>query len=140
MSFASKVAALSKVYKDRLAFVCDEVTRSLANEFIQRTPIDTGFMVSNWDVGVGFKPTVVYGTYDRNRFINGAEMIAVTRVASLVKDTLGKIVWVANSVHYAQYIENHHSRENAPEGIIRITVRGYGEHVAAAVLKSRFGR
>ena len=128
-----------------------EIALYLIKRLQDKTPIDTGFAVSNWRLSVDKIPSGTLGTYqkaldrrlpyranDPYRFkVKGWPRPPLTgRTREQLIDTafyrgqlynatdwkkVGHVIYVFNNVHYMQYLENGHSQQ-APKGWIQGTI------------------
>ena len=80
---------------------------------IQKTPIVTGRLRSNWQTNIGSEPT---GEKD----IGHDSMSMANKV--MTSFSSGDTVYFANNLPYAVPIENGHSQKNAPRGMLKLSV------------------
>ena len=71
---------------------------------------------ANWQIGIGVANDTVTGDIDR---AGGATISRLTAVAKAVK--AGGVVYITNSLPYAQRLERGHSKQ-APRGMVRLTM------------------
>jgi hypothetical protein len=129
MSFSSAVRLSNIKSATRIEAVCKLVTTSLAEEIVNRTPVDTGALKANWDFGRTTAPTNTYlGVHDATDETSMLRVLAAIGKAPVA----GTSVYLANNLDYAMDIEYGWSSRKAPEGMVRVTARGFASHVEYA--------
>jgi len=126
-----------------------EISLYLLNKLQNRTPVDTGFAVSNWRMNVDYIPQGVLGSYERAktrrmpydpkdpyRFRKPIEAPLQGRNRDKLIETafergqnynmaqwkkVGHKIFVFNNVHYMKYLANGHSKQ-APKGWISLAI------------------
>lgn len=126
-----------------------EISLYLLNKLQTRTPIDTGFAVSNWRMNVDRIPSGTLGTYERAkvrrmhynpkdpyRFRKPVEAPLQGRSRDTLIQTafergqeynamewkkVGHVIYVFNNVKYMKYLEQGHSKQ-APNGITPLAI------------------
>lgn len=108
---------LDKVAKNTELFT-KKILVELNNRVIQKSPVDTGRFRANWAVG--------------NGFVNNATSQAVdaTGGGTIVKNALeinsikinGQIIYITNSLPYAQRLEYEGWSKQAPAGMVRVSI------------------
>lgn len=128
--------------KENGALVARKLVLELQTRVMLKSPVDTGRLRNNWNVGISHIDTTSHGA-DKS----GVE--ASTRgLAELSKFNLGNTVWITNSLPYVYKLEfglygkgdktvNGFSTQ-APHGFIRIThqeITAAFESIAKKVIK-----
>jgi hypothetical protein len=120
MSFAGDIHKFT--IKTNLA--ADKVLRGtvlgLFGNIIQRTPVDTGRLRSNWQVSIGSYPAET---------VTQTPAIAVTKGnAEIGKAQMKDSIYIVNNLPYAHVIELGSSKQ-APQGMISVTVAEFKREV-----------
>ena len=84
---------------------------------IMATPVDTGRLRNNWMTSLGMVDTGTRG----GRGKGGASTKGAKEMMGSFE--LGDTVFFANNLPYAAAIEDGHSGKQAPEGMLKISVR-----------------
>ena len=92
-----------------LATVVQQFTIKAFNGFVERTPVDTGRLRSNWQVGIGNIP---------EKQLSSTGEPKPPPIAEIKGD---KTVFIVNNLDYAEAIENGHSKKS-PLGMVAITM------------------
>lgn len=98
-----------------------KVVRKLAidalGRLVARTPVDTGRARANWQVGISRPADGVIDAVDPR---GGATVKSgVEAIAQLPPFPL---VFITNNLPYIEALENGHSRQSPPGGMVRLTV------------------
>ena len=107
---------MTKVY--RIAVM--ETTKDI----IMDTPVDEGRLRGNWQVGINDQPSGQLDLLDRTGMATIGRITAIT--APLQYDQ--KLVF-CNNLPYAVPIEYGHSREKAPQGMVRRNIANWDARV-----------
>lgn len=100
-----------------------KVTFDLFRNIIITSPVDTGRFRANWNVSYGNTDNTVDNSTNPTRALAALEKIKVGPIG----------VWyLCNALPYAQVLEDGSSGQ-APNGMVRITVRAFEEFVRRAV-------
>ena len=101
----------------RVAETAAGVAQELADRTIDRTPVLTGHLKRNWQVGVNYRPGGHIGGTDPDGGATKAEI-----AASLEGMTAGDKIFLVNNAPYAAKIEFEGWSKKAPMGMLRISV------------------
>ena len=107
---------MTKVY--RIAVM--ETTKDI----IMDTPVDEGRLRGNWQVGVNYQPSSQLEMLDRTGM---ATIGRITAIITLLQYDQ-KLVF-CNNLPYAIPIEYGHSREKAPQGMVRRNIANWDARV-----------
>lgn len=127
MSFESDIRKFVQKTKASMDIVVRKVTMDLSNGLVQLSPVDTGRFRGNWMLGIGAPDTSTITAVDPN---GSTTMARISSGVAGVK--AGGIVYITNSLPYARRLEYGWSQQ-APQGMVRITVANYQEYVANIV-------
>ena len=90
---------------------------NLFGKIIRRTPVDTGRLRSNWYSSINAPVSTVDGSGE-----------GFSQTAEKLK--LGDAAYFVNNLPYAKAIERGHSQDQAPHGMVRVTIVEF-EHIVA---------
>lgn len=124
MGFADDLNKLCKRAGDKAEMVVRKTALELQSGMIERSPVDTGRFKSNWACGVGAVNTDTSAA-------PGTDAEGRTRTV-LEGWKPGQTIWLTNSLVYARRLENGWSQQ-APSGMVRLTVQSYSQALARAV-------
>jgi Bacteriophage HK97-gp10, putative tail-component len=105
-------------------FVVKKTIFDLFSEIVMRTPVDTGRLRANWQIGVNQAPGAAYDWVDKD----GS---ATLQIAQQMLDTakgIGDTYYIVNNLVYAIPIEYGHSKQ-APAGMVRVSVASFKNFV-----------
>lgn len=127
MTFSGDIKAFKNVTNNALTSVFQGVALKLTARVILRTPVDTGRLRGNWQVGLNVRPTDTVVTKDKG----GGSTVGKAR--SKIKDARkGDTIAIINNLPYAIPIENGSSKQ-APQGMVRVVVREFSGIVSRTV-------
>lgn len=128
MSFANDIDKFAKESLDD----ADEITRAavfqLFGAVIKRTPVDSGRLVNNWQVGTSIPESVIDA--------EGANISALLDEAKAGTESwdTSSPIYIVNNLQYAPRIEYEGwSKIKAPRGMVRISIAEFNESVKTAV-------
>lgn len=127
MSFRSDIKKFADKTKLSMDLVVRKVVIDLSNNLIQLSPVKTGRFRGNWVLGVGSVDTSTIQAVDPDGSTTRAK---ITQASQSLR--AGGIVYITNSLPYARRLEYGWSQQ-APGGMVRITVANYSEYIANAV-------
>lgn len=126
-SFADQIKAFAEKANVSMETVVRKAVLDLQGGVVLRSPVDTGRFRSNWMVGIGAKNSDTVDTEDKSG------QASLDRVnAGMVNWSAGQAIYLTNSLPYAQRLEYGWS-DQAPNGIVRLTVQAWRDYVAKAV-------
>ena len=129
MGFAEDIKRFTEKTNVKMDTVVRKITFDLTSAIVLKTPVDTGLARSNWQVGIGTRPTGTRATLDKTGSVSIAEAAQVT--ADL---KAGSVCFIVNNLPYIMALE-YGSSEQArnPEGMARISVARFQAIADAAV-------
>ena len=138
---ADGFAANLRVLCERAGEKAENVVRlaalELERDMVIRTPVDTGRAKGAWHCGVGSIDTSDSGRLDNTPKGQADEGGALAAAEAKLKTWKpGQVIWVSLSLPYAKRMENGWSQQ-APSGMVRLSVHQYSEHIRKAVEASR---
>ena len=121
MGFAADLNKLCERAGEKAALVVRRAALELQSGMIERSPVDTGRFKGNWQC------------QGEDKSGQGA----LGRTATTLQGwTPGQTIVLSNSLPYAKRLENGWS-DQAPSGIVRLTVQAYSDAVKRAVESSK---
>jgi len=143
MTFALDLNAFAKKTDARLNTVIKHIVLDVAKELIERSPVGdasywespppTGYVggrfKGSWMFETGNVPASDPMTIDAS---GGSSMNQIEGGVGSNRMS-GAVHYIANNVPYAKRLEEGHSRRQAPQGIVGLTVLKFQPIVAAAV-------
>ena len=127
MSFADdmKAWAAKTIEKSERAII--GIRSGVSDSIINKTPIDTGFARGNWQASIGSPETSVIERYDTESGYaptsgEGKSLYEANNVAVMDID---KDFYLTNNVEYIFNLEYFNGSNQAPQGMVRITVADY---------------
>ena len=122
MSFQSDIKAFAMTTGTRMDLVVKKVVFDLYGLVVKRTPVDTGYLRANWQVGINVRPQGIIGDAGR-KGKRDRHRASLTNAAKSMGDIrAGGVVYLVNNVPYALQIEFGGSKQ-APEGMARISTQ-----------------
>lgn len=87
------------------------------SKFISRTPVKTGRLKGNWQVGVTREPSRELKVLDKD-----GSRTRTKGELQILNAKAFDVLYIVNNLPYASYIENGHSKIKAPRGMVRISL------------------
>ena len=124
--FALELRKLIEKAKVAPELVVRKATLDIHSSVVDMSPVDTGRFKGNWNIAYGSPDLTVTTNLDPSG--SDAKSKALAAAASYN----GQSVYITNNLPYAIPLEYGHSGQ-APQGMVRVTVARWNEHVARAV-------
>ena len=131
MSFAADVQKFSRMASQSLEKTARAVEIQVFAEVINLSPRRTGRFVGNWQISQG-APTdgELAREIEKQQAIN-----EMNEVVAALKG--GGVTFMANNLPYAVPLEYGHSKQQAPQGMVRRTVARFNQIADEAAQKNR---
>ena len=105
----------SLILQKKLAF-------ELLRRVVLKTPVDTGRASGNWQLSIGSPINVEIGKVVNGQWVGpDPNQVGLTVLGRLTKPFL--VIWLANNVPYIGALEGGHSKIQAPEGFLDISLK-----------------
>lgn len=130
-SFSAQLQQFAEQTKAKMDAIFQDVVIEIGESIIRLSPVDTGLFKGNWQMTVDTPASGHIENFDKE----GSETIAKL-VASASRLEAGQVAWIVNNLPYAIPLEFGHSQQ-APAGVVRVTLARFQEIVAAAVQANR---
>ena len=103
------------------------IRSKVSDSIINKTPIDTGFARGNWQASIDSPETSVIERYDTESGYaptsgEGTSLFEANNVAVM---DLDKDFYLTNNVDYIRNLEYFNGSNQAPQGMVRITVADF---------------
>lgn len=131
-AFADQLRAFADKAKVDLETVVRKAVVDLQGGVVLRSPVDTGRFRSNWMVGIGSKNSDTVATEDKS---GAASLGRVEPSMNTWKPGLS--IFLTNSLPYAHRLEYDAWSQQAPGGMVRLTVQDWRDYVAKAIAETR---
>ena len=141
-SFAADLEKFMKKTKIRTDQLVRKVTFDLFGEVVMRTPVDTGMARSNWQLGIGERPTGIVDdakrriskeqSDKRGSYKTAKTVMAAPTMANFSNVKAGGVNYIVNNLPYIMKLE-YGSSKQAPEGMAQIAVSNFQEIVNNAL-------
>lgn len=123
MSWSIPIERLAERAGLKLDTVTRKVTLDLFTSVVQKSPVDTGRFKGNWNFGTTPNLSV-------SATINAARGLSEAQKALGIP--AGGVVYLSNGLPYARRLEYGYSQQ-APAGMVRLSVREFRQFVARAI-------
>jgi len=128
MKFSDQIKKFTNKTERRALYVFRGTSLDIFSKVILRTPVDTGRLRGNWQCTLNAAASgTVEGT--GRKALNGAKR---TTDKAKVTDS----IYLTNNLPYAQKIE-YGSSQQAPRGMVRVTVADFDRLVQARAYQAR---
>lgn len=126
-SFSLNVGKFAKKTKLKLDTVVRKVCFDLYTKVKRKTPVDTGYARANWMVGINQIPTGLNLQVppSGSKSIKGFRTEVIQSPPpppALMSIKAGTIVYIVNNVPYIVPLEHGHSKTQAPNGMVKVSV------------------
>lgn len=91
---------------------------TLFKNVILKTPVDSGMARGNWQCTIGKRASGALDVVDKTGSVTIQKMVDIMSKALITKG-----VFLTNNLDYAQKLEYGGSRRQAPEGMVRISLK-----------------
>jgi len=122
-AFKRDFAKILKKAGDNAELVVRKTALQLQSSMIEKSPVLTGRFRGNWQCGVG--------TINDNASEAPHSDSLGRTVAKLPEWTVGKTIWLTNSLPYSYRLEHGWSQQ-APSGMVKLTVQNYATALTEA--------
>lgn len=126
--FRSNFAALLKKAGDNAGEVARQAAITLQNHMIMKSPVDTGRFKGNWQCGIGSIDSSESDREDKTPLGTYDPLVASLATQNTLKGwKLGQTIHLTNSLPYARRLEYDSWSQQAPGGMVRLTVQAYSD-------------
>lgn len=128
MSFSDQIAAFNAKATKAATMVYRGTSFDLFSHIVKRTPVKTGRLRGNWQVGIN---TRVDGETN-----NSASQALSQGSRKINNAEIGQNIYITNNLPYAMAVENGSSQQ-APSGMVRVTITEFQDLVKARARKNK---
>jgi hypothetical protein len=105
---------------------------------VQRSPVDTGRFRGNWQIAAGGPDIRTNEPFDKQALGSPPSSETFTRWQGEIQAaTIGSVVYITNSLPYARRLEYEGWSQQAPSGMVRVTVAEYEQIIRKAIEKAK---
>lgn len=130
--FGAKVRQWTVEVKAKNRDVIRKIALDAFSEVVLKTPVDTGRARMNWQPSINAIPGGTLEAFDPS----GQLAIAAVQ-AKVAEFEVGDIIYLANNLPYIESLENGHSRDQAPHGMVKLTAQRF--QIIAQRAMAKFG-
>lgn len=125
MSFSLDLEKFAKKAGNNAALVVKKTAIDMFSQVIRMTPVDQGRARGNWQFSINAPANGALDTLDKT----GQFSIAAVKFGA--NSWKQGDIWLTNNLPYIERLEYGWSQQ-APSGMVRLTVREFRQHVEAA--------
>lgn len=133
-SFADQMRAFAEKTHVKLETVVKKTAIQLMDGVVLRSPVRSGRFRSNWMVGIGYQVATTVETMDPT---GDASRARVGPAMATWKP--GVSIFLTSNLPYAKRIEYGWS-DQAPGGVVRLTVQDFRDYVRKAIAEAKDGQ
>lgn len=116
----------------------EHIRIGVAESVINKTPVDTGEARGNWQSSTGSPITSKIDRFDKEAGFapTSGDGISLREAISIAKENIDKDFYIMNNAEHIQYLEytgSYLGSEQAPSGMVRITVADFQNIVSDAI-------
>lgn len=130
-TFSLSIGTFVEKTKANADQVLRKVSAEVLREVVLRSPVDTGAFRGAWVAAIGEVVTQPSPVLDKTGELAISRAEAVLRRASV-----GQVISIVNNLPYGPRLEYGWSQQ-APQGMVRLTIARWQEFVAKAALEAR---
>jgi len=129
MSFSNQISAWTQKVEKAAGKIFRGSALEIFKTVIKRTPVDTGRLKGNWQVGINTKPSGETGVDDKS-----GGKTANTGGAIIGKAKIGNVIYLVNNMDYVLHVENGTDKQR-PVGMVKLTIQEWDATVKAKAKK-----
>ena len=135
-SFQADLRKFAKATERNLNDTVRQVVLELGTRIVQRSPVDTGRFRGNWQIAAGGPDVRTNEPFDKQPLGSGPSSTTFNRWQGEVQAaTIGSTFYITNSLPYAVRLEYEGWSQQAPAGMVRVTVTEYEQIIRQAIAK-----
>ena len=123
-SFSDQVKAFERDALRKMDLAVRKISLEMFSRIILKSPVDTGRFRANWQVAIGSIPSGTLDLYDKT----GTATVSKADL-KLMGAKAGDTIYLANNLPYAIALEEGHSKTQAPQGMVALTVQEFSHIV-----------
>ena len=135
-SFAADLRKFAQATERNLNDTVRQVVLELGTRIVQRSPVDTGRFRGNWQIAAGGPDVRTNEPFDKQALGSQPSATTFDRWKGEVNAaTIGSTLYITNSLPYAARLEYEGWSQQAPAGMVRVTVTEYEQIIRQAIAK-----
>ena len=136
-SFSADLKKFAEATKRNLNDTVRGVVLELGTRIVQRSPVDTGKFRGNWQLTVGGPDIRTNEPFDKQELGSSPSAGTFDRwKGEIGAATIGSTFYITNSLPYARRLEYEGWSQQAPAGMVRVTVAEYGQIINQVIAKA----
>ena len=136
MNASRDISEWTDEFFERADLIRKKIMLDIMSRVIMRTPVDTGRARGNWHITRNRQPTEQLNGVDKG-VVNDRGQGASKRVSVAERvinnSNINETVYLTNNLPYIQRLEEGYSENQAPAGMVGITIRQYRDTAEAAL-------
>lgn len=125
-SFAADLRKFAEATNRTMTDTLQGTVLELATRMTIRSPVDTGRFRGNWQIGDGGPDTRTDSPFDKQPLGSPPAAATFTRWQDQMEGVLpGTVIYITNSLPYARRLEYEGWSQQAPSGMVRVTLTEY---------------
>ena len=137
-SFQADLRRFAEATKRNLNDTVRAVVLELGTRIVQRSPVDTGRFRGNWQIAAGGPDIRTNEPFDKQALGSAPSATTFDRWKGEVNAaTIGSTFYITNSLPYARKLEYEGWSQQAPSGMVRVTVTEYEQIIRQAIAKAK---
>lgn len=137
-SFSADLKKFAEATKRNLNDTFRATCLELGTRIVQRSPVKTGRFRGNWQIAAGGPDPRIDEPFDKQPLGSPPSGASFGRwQGELQAATIGSTVFITNSLPYARKLEYEGWSQQAPSGMVRVTIAEYEQIIRAAIEKAK---
>ena len=133
-SFTADLQRFAQATQRNLNDTVRGVVLELGTRIVKRSPVDTGRFRGNWQVNAGGPDIRTNEPFDKQALGSPPSAVTFERWKSEIQAaTIGNTFYITNSLPYAARLEYEGWSQQAPIGMVRVTVVEYQQIIAQVI-------
>lgn len=120
-SFSLSLEKFAKQAGENADLVVKKTAIDVFSSVVKKSPVKSGRFRGNWQVGIGSINHDISSPADNASLQTQPSTFNLSKAQSALVTYKGQIIYISNSLPYAQRLENGYSKQ-APAGMVRLTV------------------
>ena len=129
-SFSIDISKFVKKAPDKVNEMVRKIVFDIYRNVVMRTPVDTGRARANWQIDIDRMPTEILDKTAQSL----QEAIRLSDAANIITSKIknNSVIYIINNVEYIIPLEHGHSKEQAPYGMVKLTVEEFQQYFKEA--------
>ena len=131
-SFSIDISKFVKKVPDKVNEMVRKIVFDVYRNVVMRTPFDTGRAMGNWQIDIDRMPTDILEATGQAMQDAVAQQLINKSHTIIAKIKNNSVIYIINNCEYIIPLEHGHSRLQAPQGMVKITIEEYQQYVKKA--------